>query len=78
MKTKELVQKTLIEVKQGLEGNIDSQSLITDGLLDSFDIISLITELEEVFDIEIDPEDVVSENFESVDAIAALVEKCKG
>lgn len=77
MESKELVKKTLLGVKQGLEKNIDSQSLITDGLLDSFDIISLITELEEAFDIEIDPEDVVSENFESVDAITALVESCK-
>ena len=77
MESKELVKKTLLSVKQGLEKNIDSQSLITDGLLDSFDIISLITELEEAFDIEIDPEDVVSENFESVDAITALVESCK-
>lgn len=77
METKELVKKTLLGIKKRLEQNIDSQSLVTDGLLDSLDIISLITELEEAFDIEIDPEDVMSENFESIDAITALVEKCK-
>ena len=34
--------------------------------------------LEGEFDIEIDPEDVLSDNFESVEAIIALIEKCRG
>ena len=54
----------------------DSQ-LVSDGVLDSLDIMNLIMELEAAFDIEIDPEDVLSDNFESVDAILNLVEKCK-
>lgn len=78
MNTKEQVKAILVELKKGMEKNLESGELVTGGLLDSFDIIALITELEESFDIEIDLEDVVAENFESVDAIAALVEKCKG
>lgn len=74
MNTKELVRKTMLGIKKGLERNIESKRLVSDGILDSFDIISLILELEEAFDIEIDPEDVIMENFESVNAIAALVE----
>ena len=77
METKENVRKTLLKLKRNMEQNLDSKGLVTDGILDSFDIINLVTELEGAFDIEIDPEDVTAENFESVDAIADLVERCK-
>ena len=77
MEIKENVRKLLLELKKNMDRHINSDSLVSDGILDSFDIISLVTELEGAFDIEIDPEYVMSENFESVDAIAELVEKCK-
>ena len=48
------------------------------GSLDSFDIVSLVDELEAEYDILIDALDIVPENFESVRAIAALVEKNGG
>ncbi len=77
MKNKELVKEILMRVKkeEGLE--LGSERLVSDGILDSLDIMNLIMELESGFDIEIDPEDVVSENFESVEAITALIEKCR-
>ena len=78
MENKETVKKVLSQIKGSIERNLDSKSMVSDGILDSFDIISLVMGLEDAFDIEIDPEDVTSENFESVDAITALVEKCKG
>lgn len=53
----------------------DSKDFIADGLLDSFDLISLVTELEEAFNILIDAMDIVPENFVSVEAIAAMVRK---
>lgn len=77
MDTQKLVQEILVKVKKGIETKLDSNSLVTDGVLDSLDIMNLIMELEGGFDIEIDPEDVLSENFESVAAITALVEKCR-
>ena len=77
MNTKEQVKTILADLKRDMEKKLERGSLVTDGILDSFDIISLITELEEAFGIEIDPEDVMSENFESIDAIVALVVKCK-
>ena len=52
-----------------------SENFIDDGLLDSFDIILLITELEKAFDILIDPLDILPEYFSSVGAIAGLVQK---
>lgn len=73
---KERVEKVLISVKSQLEQHLAETSLISDGLLDSLDIMNLIMQLESEFDIEIEPEDVLSENFESVDKIIALIEKC--
>ncbi len=77
MENKEQVKKVLIDLKQEIEPMLDSKSLVSDGILDSLDIMRLIMELENEFDIEIDPEDVLSENFESVEAIIGLIEKCR-
>lgn len=52
-----------------------SQDFITDGFLDSFDIVSLSNMLEEKYGISIDGLDIVPENYSSVDAIVALVKK---
>jgi len=73
----ERVREILVRVKKGSGSHLDSSRLISDGILDSLDIMNLIMELENEFDIEIDPEDVLSENFESVDAMVALIEKCR-
>ncbi len=73
----EQVKQILVSIKESVEPHLDSKSLVSDGLLDSLDIMKLIVELENTFDIEIDPEDVLSENFEAVSAIVALVQKCK-
>lgn len=56
----------------------DSDDFIMDGLLDSFDVISLVSLLEEKNDIKIDGLDIVPENFASVDAMIKLVEKSGG
>lgn len=57
---------------------MDSDDFVLDGLLDSFDIISLSNMLEEKYDIIIDGLNIVPENYSSVDAIIALVEKSGG
>jgi len=48
---------------------------IKEGMLDSFDIINLVNELDSTFDISIDGIDVLPENFSSVDAIIKLLAK---
>ena len=55
-----------------------SEDFIEDGLLDSFDIVSLISMIEEKYDIVVDGLDVVPENFGSVAAIIDLIEKSRG
>ncbi|MCI8392187.1 MAG: acyl carrier protein [Roseburia sp.] len=57
---------------------VSSDDFIMDGLLDSFDIISLISMLEERYGIKVDGLDIVPENFASADAIIALVNKSGG
>lgn len=52
-----------------------SEDFIEDGLLDSFDIVTIIDSLEKEFGIVIDGLDVVPENFVNVDSIKSLVEK---
>ena len=56
----------------------ESDDFVMDGLLDSFDIITLISMLEEKYDTKIDGLDIVPENFASVDSIETLVLKSKG
>ena len=52
-------------------------NLLAAGLIDSFDIVNIVAALEEHFGIEISAEEIVPENFGSVENMAALVEKCK-
>lgn len=52
-----------------------SNNYISDGILDSYDIIMLLSELQDTFNIVIDPMDVLPENFENADKIFALVNK---
>lgn len=48
---------------------------IEEGMLDSFDVINLVNELDTTFSISIDGLDVLPENFSSVDSIVALLKK---
>lgn len=55
-----------------------SQDYIGDSLLDSFDIVSLVSELEERFAIFIDALDILPENFRNANTIAEVVVKNGG
>jgi acyl carrier protein len=55
-----------------------SGDYIADGLLDSFDMVALVSALEEEFSIRIDALDIVPENFSSAQAIAGTVRKNGG
>lgn len=48
--------------------------LIDDGVLDSFDIISIVSDLNEEFEINITADELEAENFNSLEAIVKLVE----
>ena len=74
MSTKE----TIIEILEDIRPDVDYEnetSLVDGNVLESFDIVSLVSELSDEFDITIRPKDLVPENFNSADAMAALVER---
>lgn len=68
----------IIEILNGLKSGIDFQNakdIVTGKLLDSIDITSLIASLEDEFDIEIGMEYMENSNFDSVEAIWAMVQE---
>lgn len=70
--------ETLIEILQELHEDIDFESherLIDDKILDSFDIITLVTEINEEYDIAIPAEEIIPENFNSAKALYAMIER---
>jgi len=71
------IVKILEEIKGGVD-YMNETALISDGIIGSFDMITLIFKLNEEFGIEIGVEDVVPENFETVESIFKLVESKRG
>ena len=68
----------ILDILIGLKDDADfenSEDFIEDGLLDSFDLVNLVAELETEFDIEIKGSDIIPENFVSSKKISELVEK---
>lgn len=66
----------LLEILRGLHPEVDFEtcdSLIDDGILDSFDIVSLIAEIGDCYDVTISAEKIVPENFNSAKAIWRLI-----
>lgn len=55
-----------------------SENFVEDGYLDSFDVVTLVAEIEEKFNILIDGLEVLPENFETVEAICELIRKNGG
>ena len=56
----------------------DSNDFLTDGYLDSFDLVALVSMLEEKYNIKIDALDILPENFSSAAVICELVRKSGG
>lgn len=68
----------LINVLKSVRPDVDfanEKKLIDDGVLDSFDIIQVVMELNETFGVEINVEDLEPDNFNSVEAMWALIQK---
>lgn len=68
----EKINEILSSVRPGI-GLTGNKRFIDDGMLDSFDMVSLITELNEAFGIEIGVVHMTPENFNSVDSIEKLI-----
>ena len=53
-------------------------NMVDDDVIDSFELISIIGELEDTFDVEIDAGEVTEENFGNKDRIIALIKRMTG
>lgn len=68
----------LLEILQGLHPDVDFETndkLIDDKILDSFDIVTLIAEINNEFDVAIPAEEIIPENFNSAEALYDLIER---
>ncbi len=68
----------ILQILQTIRPEFDfsaSQNYFGDGLLDSFDMVLLVSELEKVYNISISGLDIIPENFESLKSIQQLLEK---
>ena len=57
--------------------NLPETALVDDEILESLDIVTIVSEIKDVFDVEITVDDLVPENFNSVEAILALIQARK-
>ena len=64
----------LSEIKPGVDFRTHT-SLIEDGILDSLAIVSIVAAVAEEFDVQIRAIDLVPENFNSAEAIYALIQR---
>ncbi len=70
----DIILRILSEIRPEFDFD-ESGDFIEDGLLDSYDIVSIIDALENEFGIVIDGLDVVPENFNTIENIVLLINK---
>ncbi len=70
----ERIIEILEEIKSDVDFTMEDQ-LVDGGILDSFDIVALVSELKGEFDVEIGIEDLTPENFNSAETICNLIER---
>lgn len=64
----------LNQVKPGID-YVNEQHLVTGEKIDSLDVMTIVTEICDEFDVEILPTDIVPENFESLEAMQKMIER---
>lgn len=72
------MKEKILAILKEMDDSVDyasEQALIDEKLIDSLTLTSLISELEGTFDIEIDMDEIIPENFNSLDAMTELVER---
>lgn len=72
---KEQIIKILTDLRPEFDFTQEGVDFIDEGMLDSFDLVTLVSELDSTFGISIDGVDILPENFSSVESIANLLVK---
>jgi acyl carrier protein len=75
------MEQKIIEILSSLKSGVDfatAEGIVTNKLIDSIDIATMITRLEDDFDIEISMEYMENSNFDSVAAISEMIQEIQG
>jgi acyl carrier protein len=73
-----MADEKLVQILSGIEPGIDfktQRGLVTNHILTSLDIVRLVMEISNEFEVNISPMDVIPENFDSVESIQKLIDK---
>jgi len=73
------MKEKIVEILRDINEDIvkyEGNNMLGDMIIDSFDIMQIIAELEEEYHIEVDAKYVVSENFATIDTIVAMMQLC--
>lgn len=71
---KEKIKEILEELRPDVDFEKETR-LVSDGILESFDMMTLLAELSDEFDIEIEPKNLISNNFDSLNVMTNFIEK---
>lgn len=74
---KDTIIKLLNIIHPEVDFTSENSDLISNGVLDSFDVVQLISDIESEFSISISALDLVPENFESIEDILQLINRYK-
>lgn len=73
MDNQEKLLKILMETCPGVDFQQET-ALIDDGILESLDIVTIVSEIMDEFEVELNVEDLLPENFNSLEAMLELIE----
>ncbi len=68
----------MIEILEDIQPGVDyanCTTLIDDGILESFAILSIVGELEDIFGVSLTPAEIIPENFNSAQALWEMVQR---
>ena len=77
-RSNKIIMEELLDILQDIRDDVDYETedeLVTGKILNSFEILQIVSEINDAFDIEIPASEVVPENFNSVSAMEALIRK---
>lgn len=72
----EMIKEEILGILEELHEEIDfekEEKLVDDKVLDSFDLVTLVTELGEMFDVDITAKDFIPQNFNSVNRLTKMI-----
>lgn len=78
MTTENGIKKAILHLLKEVRSEhdyVESQDFIEEGLLDSFDIVTIVASLDKAFGISIDGTEVIPENFKNLQTLRSLIEK---